>query len=70
MGKYVTAEFLRERLGQELSRGKTQMEVAVEAGISRQSVSMSLSGRYPFAAKLAIHLGYRPVRESLFEKDQ
>jgi len=64
----VTAEFLRERLGQEL-RGKTQMEVAAEAGISRQSVSMSLSGRYPFAAKLAIHLGYRPVRESLFEKD-
>jgi hypothetical protein len=69
MSKYVTEAFLRTRLTKELN-GKTQGQLAGEAKVSRQLVSMSLSGRYPFSPQLARHLGYRKVEQSLFVREQ
>lgn len=65
---YVTEDFLRRRLKAELASGKTQRELAAEIGISTTWLSMLLSDRRRvFSGKVVAWLGYRKVKEPLFE---
>ena len=67
MAKYSTESELRERL-RKAKGNKTHREFAKELGVPVQMLSMLLSPRYPFTGKAITYLGFRKVRESLFEK--
>lgn len=67
MKRYSTEDILRTKLRKKLE-GKSQKQLAKEIGISEPMLSMLLSPRYPFTGKAVSYLGYKKVKETLFEE--
>lgn len=62
--RYFTESEVRDALRRKL-RGRTQTEVAKEAGISRSMMSQLVHGA-PMTGKVLVYLGYCKVRKRLY----
>ena len=69
MPKFYTAEQVHKALRRAL-QGKTQAELAKEAGISPNFLSNVLTGGYPPTGKIVAFLGFEKVRERLYRRTE